>query len=593
MLTLLKIKNIALIDSLEVEFGDGLNLLTGETGSGKSIIVDSLGALTGDRVSSDLIKEGEQTATIEGLFSVARSDELTPLLEESGIEIDGDEVIVRRELSATGKNRVFINNQLVTQGLLKRAGAFLVDIHGQGEQASLFDPATHLEMLDTFAGVRSERARVAEAYAVWAATRKELADLRQDESDKLQLLDILKFQVDEISRADLKNGEDIELEEEKRRLNNVEKLSTLSDEAFTLLYEQDDSTIATFDKATRKIAELAEYDSRFADYGEQLDAARAVLEDVSATTRDFRNHIEFSPARLEEIENRLAEIARLTRKYGGTIETALAHLDESEKRLENIESAEFREKELERKLAAERDTYIAAATELHDRRAAAASKFEKEVEADLRSVALEKARFEVQVSEPGAVATGDLISRTTGPPPEGGTQNFSASGFDRIEFFFSANPGESPKPLVKVASGGEASRLMLILKTTAKTHEGEKSAVFDEIDAGIGGRVAEAVGVKLKQLARSQQVLCVTHQPQVAALADRHFAVEKSMGRNKTSIGIRMLSEDERVNEIARMLAGEKITDSARTHAAEMIEAAKQFTAETPRRREEKRIARG
>jgi len=580
MLTLLKIKNIALIDSLEVEFGEGLNLLTGETGSGKSIIVDSLGALTGDRVSSDLIKEGEQTATIEGLFSIAKSDALAPLFEESGIELDGDEVIVRRELSTTGKNRVFINNQLVTQGLLKRAGAFLVDIHGQGEQASLFDPATHLEMLDSFAGVSSERISVANAYAVWATTRKELYELRRDESDKLQLLDILKFQVDEIRTADLKAGEDIDLEEEKRRLNNVEKLSTLSDEAYTLLYEQDDSTIATFDKATRKISELAEYDSRFADYREQLDAARAVLEDISATTRDFRNHIEFSPARLEEIENRLAEIARLTRKYGGTIDTVLAHLDESEKRLENIESADFREKELERKLLGERDVYIAAATELHERRVAAASKFEKDVETNFKAVALEKARFAAHV---------DAASPTGGNPTGREGVNdaertfISARGFDRIEFFFSANPGESPKPLVKVASGGEASRLMLILKTTANTHDGEKSAVFDEIDAGIGGRVAEAVGVKLKQLARSQQVLCVTHQPQVAVHADRHFAVEKSIGRNKTSIGIRLLTEDERVTEIARMLAGEKITDSARTHAAEMIEAAKNVKARAKR----------
>lgn len=569
MLTLLKIKNIALIDSLEVEFGEGLNLLTGETGSGKSIIVDSLGALTGDRVSSDLIKEGEQAATIEGLFTITNSHGLAPLFEETGIEFEDDEVIVRRELSTTGKNRVFINNQLVTQGLLKRAGAFLVDIHGQGEQASLFDPSTHLEMLDAFADAANERERTAEAYALWAATGKELTALRQDESDKLQLLDILKFQVDEIRRADLRPAEDVELEEEKRRLNNVEKLSTLSDEAYTLLYEQDDSTIATFDKASRKLAELAEYDSIFADYREQLDAARAVLEDVSATTRDFRNHIEFSPSRLEEIENRLAEIARLTRKYGGTIETVLEHLGESAKRLENIETADLREKELEKKLAREQDLYIAAATALHDRRTAAALKFEKEVEANLKAVALEKARFEVRIG----------ASQPKGGNPNGregvnvaDEVSFSPRGFDRIEFFFSANPGESPKPLAKVASGGEASRLMLILKTTAKTLEGEKSAVFDEIDAGIGGRVAEAVGVKLKQLSRSQQVLCVTHQPQVAALADRHFAVEKSMGRNKTSIGVRLLSDDDRVNEIARMLAGETITDSARTHAREMIE---------------------
>src|SRR5688572_9034633 len=249
MLALLKIRNIALIDSLEVEFGPGLNLLTGETGSGKSIIVDSLGALTGERISSDLIKEGEQSATIEGLFSFSRADDLNAILTESGIENGEGELIIRRELSIAGKNRVFINNQLVTQAFLKSVGAFLVDIHGQGEQASLFDPLVHLEMLDAFAGAESERVRTAVAYRQWATTRKELDELRRDESDKLQLLDILNFQVDEIRRADLRPGEDTELEDEKRRLNNVEKLSGLSGDAYTLLYEQDESTLATLEKA--------------------------------------------------------------------------------------------------------------------------------------------------------------------------------------------------------------------------------------------------------------------------------------------------------------------------------------------------------
>jgi DNA repair protein RecN (Recombination protein N) len=562
MLTLLKIKNIALIESLEVEFGQGLNLLTGETGSGKSIIVDSLGALTGDRVSGDLIKEGEQSATIEGLFSVANPT-LAAIFDEAGIELaEDDELIIRRELSLTGKNRVFINNQVVTQSLLKRIGPLLVDIHGQGEQASLFDASTHLEMLDAFAGVDSELRATTEAYKTWSTTRRELEDLRKDESDKLQLLDILRFQVDEINRAGLKPGEDSELEEEKRRLNNVEKLSGLSSESFTLLYDQDESTIATLDKAAKKIHELAEFDSRFAGYREPLETARAVIEDAAATARDFRDHLEFSPTRLEEIEDRLAEISRLTRKYGGTINAVLDHLAEASKRLENIETAELREQELEKRLGVERKVYIDAATLLHDRRAAAASKFAKEVETNLKTVALEKARFEVRVEAADSKEASDA--------------SFTARGFDRVEFFFSANPGESPKPLVKVASGGEASRLMLILKTTAKEDEGGKSAVFDEVDAGVGGRVAEAVGLKLKDLGRRQQVLCVTHQPQVAALADQHFVVEKSMGRSKTSIGVRQLDDEARINEIARMLAGEKITDSARTHSREMIEFAKQ-----------------
>ncbi|MEP6703564.1 MAG: DNA repair protein RecN, partial [Acidobacteriota bacterium] len=409
---------------------------------------------------------------------------------------------------------------------------------------------------------------------------------RQDESDKLQLLDILRFQVDEISRADLKGGEESDLGEEKRRLNNVEKLSTLSGEAYTLLYEQDESTIATFDKASRKISELAEYDSQFGKYREPLETARAVLEDLAATARDFRNHIEFSPTRLEEIENRLAEIARLTRKYGGTIEAVLEHLAGSQKRLENIETAEFREKELEKKQESELGVYIEAANALHGKRAAAATKFEKEVGTNLKAVALEKAKFEVRItdlSKPGATGVSDPGSGICNSQSDGGTENLSVKGFDRVEFYFSANPGESPKPLAKVASGGEASRLMLILKTTAAQRDDEKAAVFDEIDAGIGGRVAEAVGMKLRQLARSQQVLCVTHQPQVAALADRHFVVDKNMGRGKTTIGIRELTEDERVEEIARMLAGEEITESARTHAAQMIESSRSTKARAKR----------
>lgn len=587
MLTLLKIKNIALIDSLEVEFGAGLNLLTGETGSGKSIIVDSLGALTGERISSDLIKEGEQTATIEGLFALPSQATIAPIFEEAGIELDDSELIVRRELSLTGKNRVFVNGQSVTQTFLKRIGADLVDIHGQGEQASLFDPNAHLEMLDAFADVGDERARTADAYRAWSSTRKELNDLRRDESDKLQLVDILKFQTDEIRRADLKDGEEVELEDEKRRLNNVEKLSGLSGDAYGLLYEQDESTLATLEKAARKIDELSEYDNRFVDYRESIATARAVIEDLATTARDFRGSIEFSPARLEEIESRLAEVARVTRKYGGSIATALEHLAESEKRLENIESAELRERELEKKLDADRAVYIEAATTLHEKRVAAAVKFSKEVEANLKAVALEKAIFQVKV-DIREVEADDVSGDSTDPKSkiqDPKSEGFSPRGFDRVEFYFSANPGESPKPLAKVASGGEASRLMLILKTTAKSRDPERATVFDEIDAGIGGRVAEAVGLKLKQLAKAQQVLCVTHQPQVAALADNHFVVEKSMGRSKTSVVIRRLNDTDRVEELARMLAGKDVTDSARTHAAEMLEAGKRSTAETQRRR--------
>ena len=559
MLSLLKIKNIALIEEIELEFSKGLNLLTGETGSGKSIIVDSLSALTGERISSDLIKEGANSAQIEGLFQLKANPDLHEIFYESGIELeDADEadLIVRRELSTSGKNRIFVNNQSVTQAFLRKIGTFLVDIHGQGEQATLFNNLTHLEMLDEYAKVENLREKVAENYRHWSNIQTELKMLQQNEAEKLQLLDILRFQVDEIGKASLQMGEDEALEEEKRRLNNVEKLSTLSEDSYALLYENEEAVVTTLERITRRIKELAEYESNFKDYTEGLQNAQAVLEDLAFSVRDFRNSLEFSPERLGEIENRLAEIARLKRKYGGTIESVLQHLAESSERLNNIETAEFREEELRKKLIQLREDYLKNACQLHEKRLKVKKDFEKKIEASLKDVSLEKARFDVKIE-------GD----------ETDDKSFTAKGFDSIEFYFSANVGESVKPIAKVASGGELSRLMLVLNSATKLSESAKTMVFDEIDTGIGGRVAEAVGLKLKQLSKTQQVLCVTHQPQVASLADHHYLVEKATVGNKTKVGVRELLENEQVEEIARMLTGKEITETARQHAREMLSA--------------------
>lgn len=559
MLNLLKIKNVALIDSVEIEFGPGLNLLTGETGSGKSIIVDSLGALTGERVSNDLVKDGTASAQIEGLFTIENDAAASKLLDGAGIAA-GDketELIVRREISLAGRNRIFINDQLVSAAFLKQIGPLLVSIHGQGEQTSLFDPNTHLELMDEYARAGSFREKTAEAFSAWSRAKADLAELKRGESEKLQLLDILKFQVNEIRNADLRVEEETEIEEEKRRLSNVEKLSSLSLDALDLLYDADASTVSTLEKAIRKIDELAEYDSRFLAYREGLNDAQAVLQDLSFAVREFSTHLEFSPERLEAIEDRLAEISRVARKYGGSVESALEHLRESVAKLDAIENAEFHQEETKKRVDETRSAYVAMAAELHAIRQKAAAKFSKEVETALSAVALEKAKFEVRVE--GRSDQED---------------HFSANGFDHVEFFFSANVGEPVKPLARVASGGEASRLMLILKTTAKERHAGKAVVFDEIDAGIGGRVAEAVGTKLKELSAGQQVLCVTHQAQVASKADRHFVVEKTVAKNRTSITARELSDSERVEEVARMLAGEKITDAARENAREMITSA-------------------
>ncbi|HYJ91647.1 MAG TPA: hypothetical protein VEV84_10085, partial [Pyrinomonadaceae bacterium] len=313
-----------------------------------------------------------------------------------------------------------------------------------------------------------------------------------------------------------------------------------------------------------KIDELAEYDSRFAGYIEGMRTAEAVIGDLAITLRDFSSHLEYSPARLDAIEERLAEISRLKRKYGDTIEAVLNHLGESKDRLDAVETSELREAELQKELAAARERYIAAATTLHETRTRAAAKFEREIEKELKAVALEKARFKVSIEAPEPSEKSENAERL-----------FSANGFDRVEFFFSANPGESPRPLAKIASGGEASRLMLIIKTVAKMRGRDKTAVFDEVDVGIGGRVAEAVGLKLKQLSASQQVLCVTHQPQIASLADHHFVVNKLVNRGRTSITVQELDKTERVEEIARMLAGETVSETARRHARELLATAR------------------
>ncbi len=569
MLSLLNISNIALIDELRVEFDHGLNLLTGETGSGKSIIVDALGVLIGGRFTSDLIKTGAERGYIEGLFSVASSRQLHAALEAAGIVSDESpteesatrEIIIRRELAPAGRNKIFINNQLATQTLLRELRQFLVDIHGQGDQQTLFNPETHLELLDAFAGDGTLVREVAEAYQRWHSRKRDLDELQRDEAEKFQLVDILKFQIDELERAQLAIGEDLALEEERRRLLNFEKLTVLCDESYTLIYEDNDAAVTRVRQAMKRVAELAQYEITFGDYREGLESASAVLEDLAFSLRDFSDKLEFSPARLAEIENRLAELTRLKRKYGGSIEASLEHLARSEDRLRQVEHSAEREIELKAELAAARENYLERSGKLHKERVRAAKKFEQAVERDLAEVAMERAKFQVQITAPATAGLSDGAA----------TSAFTARGIDRVEFYFSANVGEAIKPLAKVASGGEASRLMLVLKTVANASEFPRTIVFDEIDTGIGGRVSEAVGVKLKRLAQTNQVLCVTHQPQIARFADSHLLVQKDVVNERTRVGVAKLDRQARVEELARMLTGAEITTSARRHARELL----------------------
>ena len=584
MLQLLNISNIALIDELQVEFDNGLNLLTGETGSVKSIIVDALGVLIGGRFNADLLKSGTERGFIEGLFLVSANPDLVRVLTDAGLSSENDdesfELIIRREISTTGRNKIFINNQLATQSLLRDLRQFLVDIHGQGDQQTLFNIDTHLELLDSFAGHSGLRERVASAFVRVRELQKELADLNRDEAEKFQLVDTLRFQIDELERSQLSLAEDDRLEEERRRLANVEKLTQLSQSSYERIYEDDQSALARVRQATNELTELAEYEARFGEYLEGLESAQALLEDLSFSLRDFSDKLEFSPARLAEIEDRLAELSRLKRKYGGTIQTALEHLARSQDRLLQIETSDERTKQLQAELATATETYLNRASELHKSRIKAAKKFEQAVGKGIAEVAMESARFQVQVFDRifdklqfVDDSSKDHLDQTGVVDPSVNDQlkHIGHKGTDSVEFYFSANPGEELKPLARVASGGEASRLMLVLKTVANSAEFPRTIVFDEIDTGIGGRVSEAVGVKLKKLSETNQVLCVTHQAQIARFADNHLCVNKEALKSRTVVNVTKLDRNGRVEELARMLTGTEITDSARRHAKELL----------------------
>jgi len=565
LLQLLNISNIALIDNLRVEFEGGLNLLTGETGSGKSIIVDALGVLIGGRFTADLLKSGTDRGFIEGLFLVEANREFKSALASAGIadieDADQFELIIRREISATGRNKIFINNQLATQSLLRELRGFLVDIHGQGDQQTLFDPNTHLQLLDAFAGNEKTLNEVAIAFEGWSQLRRELDELVKDESEKFQLVDTLKFQIDELERAQLSPDEDERLEEERRRLLNVEKLTSLCQSSYARIYEDDDAALARLRLTTNDLAELADFDASFASYREQLESARAVLEDLAFSLRDYSDRLEYSPARLGQLEERLVELSRMKRKYGGSIVAALEHLARSQDRLQQVDASDERAGVLEKQLEQTRSKYFEAARRLREQRVLAAKKFEQAVERGVKELAMESARFEIRMSDKLQFVE-DSDDKVT---PVG------HNGLDRVEFYFSANPGEEVKSLSRVASGGEASRLMLVLKTVANAMEFPRTIVFDEIDTGIGGRVSEAVGVKLKRLSETNQVLCVTHQAQIARFADNHLVVEKEIGKNNTKVNVARLDKNGRVEEIARMLTGLEITDSARKHARELL----------------------
>jgi DNA repair protein RecN (Recombination protein N) len=560
MLIELRAENYAVIDHAIAVLGPGLNLLTGETGAGKSILVDALALLMGGKASAEVVRHGADKATVSCVFESTPGAET--ILEENGIDAEGHEIILRREIMAGGKGRVFVNNQPATVAVLKQLAPELALVHAQTETLSSFDQGQQRILLDRFGGIATED--VAEAFARWRHAQQQLDELVEGEQDRLRMVDLWTYQHKEIDAARLVPGEDETLETEKRVLANSEKLYTAAMNAFDQLYEGSDSAEAALRAALRNVEELARYDHRFAEAAQQLQSARATVGDLSASLRDYAEGINASPERLAEIEDRLAVLDRLKRKYGKTVAEVIAFDEEVARKLAEVEDRDESLKGLRLALDKAGATYRTAATAASSDRKAAAVRLAKLAETQINSLAM-KVRFEIAVH-----------SREE-------SSNWTGSGWDEVEYRIATNAGEPVKPLHEIASGGEMSRVMLALKVSVeegaikpkKKAPTPRTLVFDEIDIGIGGRAAEAVGQKLKALSRGQQVLCVTHLPQIAAFADQHFLIDKREAAGRTKTQIRLLDQRASTHEVARMLSGATVTETSLQHAAQMIAASR------------------
>ncbi len=561
MLLELRAENYAVIDHAIATFGPGLNLLTGETGAGKSILVDALALLMGDKASSDIVRHGADRAVVACVFENTPGAET--ILEENGIDPQGHEVILRREVLASGKGRVFVNNQPATVGVLRQLAPELALVHAQSDTGGHFDEAQQRTLLDRYAGLSLEP--VAEAYRQWRAVQARLRLLEQEEQDRLQSLDLWSFQYKEISSVAPQEEEDARLEGERRVLANSEKLLAASMSAHELLYEGSASAEAALAAALRQVEELARYDPRFAEQVSQLVEARASVGDVSATCRDYAETVQSSPDKLEEIEDRLAALDRLKRKYGTTLAEVIAYGEQVAGKIADIENRDEVMKALRAELAAAEQAYATAAGALSGERKTAAARLGKLAEQQINDLAM-KVRFEVFVTAREQQAA------------------WQTHGWDMVSCRIATNAGEPLKPLNEVASGGEMSRVLLALKVSVEEGANARgrrktvtprTLVFDEIDIGIGGRAAEAVGQKLKALSRSQQVLCVTHLPQVAAFADQHFLIEKREKQGRTATNVRLMTLEERAEELARMISGATVTETSRRHAEQMLAASR------------------
>lgn len=556
MIRRLTVRNLAIVEDLDLELGPGLTVLTGETGAGKSILVDALALLAGGRGASDLVRQGADRLMVAGEFDCDPS--LRDILAEAGLPADGDALLVRRELAPDGRGRAFVEDEPAAVRTLARLGERLVSIQGQSSEKELVDPDAPLELLDAFAGANPEREAVARAAEAWAAARDALERLEESRRDRSVRLDTIEFQIGDIEAASPDEKEEGDLVWERERLRHADRIRRAGEAALEALSEGEASAADRLGEAARAFAELAAIDPRDAARVDEIEDIKRRVSDLAAAARDAATGIESDPDRLTAVESRLEKLSRIKQKYGPTLGDArslLERLRAERNDLANIEDA-LDHRQREERAAGE--AFREAAAALSSKRQKAAPRFSAAVEKELSGLALEKARFRVALSP----IAGDEPRR---------------HGLERASFLFQPNPGEPERPLDRIASGGELSRLQLAVHSAGAARVGRRrTLVFDEVDSGIGGRTAESVGKKLRKLAERDQVLCVTHVPQIAALADRHFRAEKNEARGRTIAAVRLLEGKDRVAEIARMLAGEKVPDTALRHARELLAQAKE-----------------
>ena len=551
MLLEISIKNFAIIEAISLNFEKGMTVLTGETGAGKSIIIDAMNMMLGARATTDVIRHGAPKAEIEGLFSVENSHALQMIFDEQGIEL-GDEIIIRREILQNGRSVSRVNGQMVNLSVLRSIGQYLVDIHGQHDQEELMRPQLHIQMLDGFGD--ADFLELKQAYQTnfdaYRKMRKQLLEIKKNQEEHKARIEMLEFQMTEIESASLQPGEDLKLNQERDKLLNHKNIADTLTNAYTMLDNEEFSSLANVRSAMNDMESLEEYDVEYREISTSLSESYYVLEDVTKRLEDIIESLDFDGNRLMQIESRLDLIHAITRKYGGNVDDVLMYFAKITEEYNLLTGNHLSSDDMEVELKKLEVSLVDLATKLASARHNLAQQLEIEIQQELKDLYMDKARFQVQFTK----------------------GKFTREGNESVEFYISTNPGEDFKPLVKVASGGELSRLMLAIKSAFSRKEGKTSIVFDEVDTGVSGRVAQAIAQKIHKIGQNGQVLAISHLPQVIAIADYQFFIEKISNDHSTVSTVRLLTVEERVEEVAKMLAGENVTEAALSQARELLQ---------------------